>query len=31
VREAVHALNLWTREPERRPSIGPRFTVQIVT
>ena len=31
VREAVHALNLWTREPQRRPSIGPRFTVQIVT
>jgi hypothetical protein len=31
VREAVHALNLWTREPERPPSIGPRFTVQIVT
>jgi hypothetical protein len=31
VREAVHALNLWTRQPERRPSIGPRFTVQIVT
>ena len=31
VREAVHALNLWIQEPERRPSIGPRFTVQIVT
>jgi hypothetical protein len=31
VREAVHALNLWARDAERRPSTGPRFTVQIVT
>ncbi len=31
VREAVHALNVWTRDSERKPSIGPRFTVQIVT
>ena len=30
-REAVHALNLWTQRQERTPSIGPRFTVQIVT
>jgi hypothetical protein len=30
VRAAVHALALWTRVPELRPSIGPRFSVQIV-
>ena len=31
VRTAMHALALWTRVPEFRPAIGPRFSVQIVT
>jgi alpha/beta hydrolase family protein len=31
LRTAVHALALWTRVPELKPSIAPRFSVQIVT
>jgi hypothetical protein len=30
LRTAVHALALWTRVPEFKPSIAPRFSVQIV-
>jgi len=30
LRTAVHALALWTRLPEFKPSIAPRFSVQIV-
>jgi hypothetical protein len=30
-RAAVHALARWTREPELRPSSGPRFSVQILS
>ena len=31
VRAALHALALWIQVPEIRPSIAPRFAVQIVT
>jgi len=30
MRMALHALNLWTAVPALKPSIGPRFTVEIV-
>lgn len=30
LRTAMHALALWTRVPELKPSIAPRFSVQIV-